>query len=334
MASSEQITCKIAFWYYRRMALMVGLLTAAGIWFYYDGKVGWPKKNVVALAKHAFEAGANNTDWATFAAENTDFQDAALEDEEAITLIKSAHTDGGKAMPWSEFVLSPSGKDALAKADEATIKKAFEAGADPEAQWIKYADANSLPVDKSAAEAHSNVGIDQFVALKGAFEAATRKREWAIFGPASGRKGWKGKDPHYHSKSEIGGQFAFAGGLWVISALTLIWAAINSRRVLRSESDAFITETGSRVPFTQVFRVDKRKWDNKGLAYAHFRTESGAEKRAIIDDLKYIGADQVLERILDNFEGELVERVSTDDSEAEEDSSADEPAQEGAEKAL
>lgn len=294
------------------MALMVGLLTAAGVWFYYDGEIGWPKKNVVGLAKQAFEAGANGRSWADFEADNVDFKDADLGDEEAISTIKGAYVDGGAVMPWDEFVLSPSGRDALAKMDTARVERAFEAGGTDAAQWVDYANANALPLDKAAAEAQSSIGIDGFVAIKSAFAAATQKRDWAIYGPASERKGWGEKDPKYHSKSEIDGQFAFAIGLWVIAALTLVWALINSRRVLRAEGDAFITETGTRVPFSQVFRVDKRKWDNKGLAYAHFHPEAGGEKRAIIDDLKYIGADQVLERIIDNFEGELVERISSD----------------------
>ncbi len=315
MEPLEKITCKIAFWYYRRMALMVGLLTAAGIWFYYDGKVGWPKKNVVGLAKQAFEGGANGRSWEEFTTDSVDFKDAELSNEESIATIKGAHVDGGAPMPWDEFVLSPSGRDALVKVDEAQMKLAFAAGGQPEAQWADYAGANSLPVDKVAAEAHPEIGVDGFVAYKTTFDAATQKREWAIFGPASERKGWGGKDPKYHSKSEIFGQFAFATGLWVIAVLTLIWALINSRRALGAEGDTFSTETGVRVPFAKVFRVDKRKWDNKGLAYAHFHAEAGGDKRAIIDDLKYIGADKVLQRIIDHFEGELVERISGDESE-------------------
>jgi hypothetical protein len=62
--------------------------------------------------------------------------------------------------------------------------------------------------------------------------------------------------------------------------------------------------------------VDKRKWDNKGLAYAWHQTEpSGREKRVVIDDLKFGGADRVLERLLGAFKGELIEKVV----EAEED---------------
>ena len=41
----------------------------------------------------------------------------------------------------------------------------------------------------------------------------------------------------------------------------------------------------------------------------HYRDGDEREKRAVIDDLKYGGADKILTRLMDNFEGELVERV-------------------------
>ena len=47
MVQSEQIICKVAFWYYRRMALMFLLLTGGGAWFYYDGLINWPNKNKI-----------------------------------------------------------------------------------------------------------------------------------------------------------------------------------------------------------------------------------------------------------------------------------------------
>ncbi len=319
MAASGEIICKIAFWYYRRMALIIGLITAAGLWFLYDGASGWPKKNVVALAKQAFEAAAKGKTWGEFSTENSDYLDAALDDAGQIELIRAAHADGGEPMPWGEFVVSPAGKDVLSKAGEGAVKKAFEAGGDPDLAWAGYARDNGLPVDKRAAEGDTEVGIDGFVAIKGAFDSATKRRDWAIYGPASGRKGWGSKEPKYHSQSEITGQFAFAYGLWAIAAVMLVWAVVNSRRVLRADGESFTTETGVRVPFDQVFSIDKRKWDNKGLAYARYKSEGGGEKRAVIDDLKYIGADQVLARILDNFEGELIERVSAGDQDGGDD---------------
>jgi hypothetical protein len=45
------------------------------------------------------------------------------------------------------------------------------------------------------------------------------------------------------------------------------------------------------------------------LAYVYFRDDSGRERRAIIDDLKYEGADRVLARLMKHFKGEVLDRV-------------------------
>ena len=202
-------------------------------------------------------------------------------------------------------------------ADEAiNAKAAFAAGGEG-TTWEKYATDSSLPLDKTAAEADEKVGIDGFVALKGAFDSASRSREWSTYGANTGRKGWGAKEPKYHSSSEIKGQYAFAYALWGIAAAMLVWTLINSRRQLSGDADSITSETGTRVPFDAVFRVDKRKWDNKGLAYVHYKDQGGSEKRLVVDDLKYVGADKILDCLLSNFEGELVERVRPEDDESE-----------------
>jgi hypothetical protein len=71
-----------------------------------------------------------------------------------------------------------------------------------------------------------------------------------------------------------------------------------------------VSPEGVQIRYADVFRVDKRKWEHKGLAYAWYRTQGGAEKREVFDDLKFGGADKVLERLLASFSGELIEKVS------------------------
>jgi hypothetical protein len=63
-------------------------------------------------------------------------------------------------------------------------------------------------------------------------------------------------------------------------------------RCCAAEADHWVTPEGVQIPYADVFRIDKRKWEHKGLAYAWYRTPAGAEKRAVIDDLKFGGADQ------------------------------------------
>lgn len=101
------------------------------------------------------------------------------------------------------------------------------------------------------------------------------------------------------------------GGL-IVGVLLLL----NRNKTLQGGEDHFITPEGRRVAFDEVFRIDKRKWDNKGLAYAWYREGgSGPERKAVIDDLKFDGAGRILDRLLASFSGELIEKVADEPAE-------------------
>ena len=315
MSGSAQIKCSIAFWYYRRMLLIIGLMTFGGLWFFYDGSVAWPRKNVAAIAKRAFEAAADGNAWSYYISNDKVFLDAGLpESSDELALVMRAHTEGGKARPWSEYILSSPGRNALGRIDnEILLKDAYQAGADGVLTWREYARENEIPASKEEAGAESKHGQYGWEAIESAFDGASKKREWAFYGPTSGQKEWKAKDPVYHFSSEIKGQFWIAYVLWVMACSTFFWMLISGRRRLSADAESLITEGGTRVLFNSVFEIDTRKWDKKGLAYARYRNEHGAEKRAVIDDLKYKEADEILERLLSNFSGRLIEKVKEED---------------------
>lgn len=121
-------------------------------------------------------------------------------------------------------------------------------------------------------------------------------------------RGWPEK-PHRYTEKEIHEQFWWGGGTLLAALFVVALILLNKNKVLRGEADHFVTPEGRKVLFAEVFRVDKRPWDTKGLAYVWHRPEGGAEKRVIIDDLKFQGAVHVLEQLLANFKGELIEKV-------------------------
>lgn len=121
---------------------------------------------------------------------------------------------------------------------------------------------------------------------------------------------WK-EDPHHYTDREIAEQFYFGYGCLAAALAVGVIVLLRKNTVLRGEADHFVTPDGVKVLFSEVFRVDKRKWDKQGLAYAWHRPGGeGREKKAVIDDLMYGGADKVLERILSRFNGELIEKVA------------------------
>lgn len=123
------------------------------------------------------------------------------------------------------------------------------------------------------------------------------------------QNGWP-EEPKLYSDHEIAEQFYFAYGCFAAAVFAGILILLNRGKVMRGEADHWVTPAGQQIRYADVFRVDKRKWEHKGLAYAWHRVQGGAERRVVIDDLKYAGADKILDRLLSRFSGELIEKVS------------------------
>ena len=122
--------------------------------------------------------------------------------------------------------------------------------------------------------------------------------------------GWPEK-PKRFTQKEVDEQLWWGLGTMGIGLAAGVVLLLNRGKVLRGEADHWVTPEGETVRYADVVRVDKRKWDNKGLAYAWYQAEAGGkEKRVVIDDLKFGGADRVLERLLGAFKGELIEKVA------------------------
>jgi hypothetical protein len=112
----------------------------------------------------------------------------------------------------------------------------------------------------------------------------------------------KEKDWDYKLKE----QFIWGVGTGIIGLGLLVAYLRNKNRVLRADADSLITPEGVRIPFASVTRIDKRKWDNKALAYLIWN-DGPTPRKAVIDDLVFDGAGKVLDRLLANFHGELID---------------------------
>jgi hypothetical protein len=124
--------------------------------------------------------------------------------------------------------------------------------------------------------------------------------------------------PKRYSDKEIAEQYWWGGAMGLGSLIVGVLVFLNRSKVLKGYAEHWVTPEGNEVLYADVFRVDKRKWDNKGLAYAFHRGADGVkEVREVIDDLKFAGADRVLERLLARFRGELIEKVMEPEEVAE-----------------
>src|SRR3954452_6946053 len=53
--TSEPIVCRVTTWYYRRMGLLSALFLLMGLYFFYDGWIGYPRQNEAAAKNEWFE---------------------------------------------------------------------------------------------------------------------------------------------------------------------------------------------------------------------------------------------------------------------------------------
>ncbi len=110
----------------------------------------------------------------------------------------------------------------------------------------------------------------------------------------------------------------------VLAILSLFILIRTSRRKLVAEHDALISHNGRRIPYSEFIRLDLRKWDSKGIAYAEFQGSSGKGKLRI-DGLTYGGfkkedgelAEKLMQRLRSKFSGELLEYTSLSDPDTE-----------------
>ena len=306
MVHSEQIICKVAFWYYRRMALMFLLLTGGGAWFYYDGLINWPDKNKIYLAKVAFEAGSEKRQWDDFTREIEKYDTVLSEDD--LELIKNVFQDGKLSMQWAEYEISTEGKRGLANIELNELKEAFLSGKRLDLSWEDFAKNNGYPLTKDESS-ESQGGFEKFESLYNAFESSRDKRKWSLYGTLSGNKGWSDSEPKYHNSSEILAQIIIGSILLLSSLYVLVLTLINRGRSIFSDEVSFTTEKGLVIDFKTINKIDTRKWNKKGLAYVFYVNEKGLPSKTVIDDLKYKGADEILERIKNEFTGELVENI-------------------------
>lgn len=122
-------------------------------------------------------------------------------------------------------------------------------------------------------------------------------------------KNWPEK-PKKRPDLEIQQQFYWSGAMFLGVLIVGVVALVNRSRKLVGCADHFVLPNGTKVMHADAFKVDKRPWPVKGFANVHYREGgTGSARKAVIDDLKYAGASGVLDQLMVNFHGELVEKA-------------------------
>jgi len=152
-------------------------------------------------------------------------------------------------------------------------------------------------------------------------------------------KGVEGKawdiDPgeKYMKAKKIREQFIAMGVTLLLISITLFFLIRTMRRNMTADGEALYTQEGKKIPYMDMIRVDKRKWDTKGLALIYYK-DGGEEKKAKLDGMVYgqfkeedgAPAEKLFSRIMENFKGEVMEYVSVDEEDDEASAEADDKA--------
>ncbi len=119
-------------------------------------------------------------------------------------------------------------------------------------------------------------------------------------------------------------QFYAAAVAGILIAITLFFLIRTMCRSIHADEEALFTQDGRRILYTDMVRIDKRKWDTKGLAIIDYK-DGGETKKARIDGMVYgqfkeedgAPAEKLLAYVMERFKGEVVEYVVDDEDESE-----------------
>lgn len=151
----------------------------------------------------------------------------------------------------------------------------------------------------------------------------------------SEEKGWpQNVDPSEDVKPlrKISEQLIAAAVCFVLLAVVVFFLIRTRGRSMKVDDKGYYAPGGPFVAFGDMVTIDKRKWETKGLAIITYK-DGEEEKKAKVDGMVYgqfreedgAPAEALFQRILANFNGELIELVIEDEDEEEEADSPEEP---------
>lgn len=218
--------------------------------------------------------------------------------EEAKAAFQEAELKGQTAEVWEEF---------------AGAQKIY-----PEEEGI-------LPTGVDAGALWPDVLVG-FEAYKKVYDEGKEKAAPPGWLEYSHAQGWDSEAPESGNDAEkIRTQLYFGIGSAVLTVFAAFYLLRTGRRSMMVDDDAYFAPGGVRIPFEKIQRIDKRKWETKGLAYLSYEGEGGRMEKAKVDGMVYgqfreedgAPAEALFQKILKNFKGELIELEPEEEDEEE-----------------
>lgn len=148
--------------------------------------------------------------------------------------------------------------------------------------WPKEAQRHVEFVEiRDALEAEGKPVDDESLELRMAWERHAREA------------GYKSKFPKERTDAKIREQLVIGWTMLAGALVFAVWIAWNHKLRVTAEGEIITGTGGQEVELDWITKIDRRKWKNKGIAYAIYE-EGGKEKRLTLDDHKFAGCEAII----------------------------------------
>jgi hypothetical protein len=209
---------------------------------------------------------------------------------------------------------------------------AGSAWADHRENWADFISKQTIPFEEEPAMYPAGTDFEEkWPAILGTMERGNDEELWKQY---SAEKGWdqqinvsEDRKPIY----KIREQLIAASACFGLTAMTLFFLIRTKSRVMKVNSRGYYPPGGDVIPFEKIIRLDKRKWETKGLATLTY-LDGEEEKKTKIDGMVYgqfkseegAPAESLFQKVLSKFQGELIELVEEEDEEEEQETKGEE----------
>ena len=94
----------------------------------------------------------------------------------------------------------------------------------------------------------------------------------------------------------------------LIALPCLLWCLVTKGKWIESTENGLRNSSGQELTLDQITKVDKAKWDKKGITVVHYTDDQGGKNTFVVDDLKFERAatDEIMVWIEENIDPKLV----------------------------
>jgi len=152
--------------------------------------------------------------------------------------------------------------------------------------WFLFDGLVSYPGSNVRWTAHSELKDkygDKTPELDKAWKDLTKQKGWD---PTPPKKFYNSGD--IHTQLILGGLLLIAGGLCAAHYFRSL------PTTTQLDQGVIILPDGRKIALTKIVSISRKRWDNKGIADLVYEAGRGVNKKFLLDDYKYIGAEAIL----------------------------------------